>query len=196
MPAPVRVLPQDIMNALLKWRGNVVAAAGEVGMAPNSMYERIDSMGLDLKAIRAQGAKPVIPITGNKGPTGMQATTQAKPGTQKNAAQAGPIFPSTAGGRRLGAMQQATAPAAGGEAMTMPIKTAPRRHQPIRVKPDQRDLLQRAAWELQARFQAATDENLILEQFIEERFGEWLASKMDSAEITGKGAGKKRGGGA
>lgn len=78
-------------------------------------------------------------------------------------------------------MQQATAPTAGNEAAGVPIKTAPRRQQPIRVKPDQRDLLQRAAWDLQARFQAATDENLILEQFIEERFGEWLASKLDAS---------------
>lgn len=192
MPAPVKVLPQTIVNALLKWRGNVVAAAGEVGMAPNSMYERIDRMGLDLKAIRAQaGQQPVIPITGIKGVTGMPITAQTRPHTQKNALQAGPIFPDAPSGRRLGGMQQATAPAVTGSE-AVPIKTAPRRHQPIRVKPDQRDLLQRAAWELQARFQAATDENLILEQFIEERFPEWLASKMETAEAGAKPERKKR----
>lgn len=188
MAAPQKVLPQAIVNALLKWRGNVVAAAGEVGMAPNSMYERIDSMGLDLRAIRAQGAalKPVIPITGIKGVSGMPTTAQSRPAAQKNAAQAGAIFPPTAGGRRLVGMEQAAA-----AVDEVPIKTAPRRHQPIRIKPDQRDLLQRAAWDLQARFQAATDENLILEQFIEEAFPGWLAGKVQK---NGKAEGKKKGG--
>jgi hypothetical protein len=172
MPAPVKVTSQAIMNALLKWRGNVVAAAGEVGMAPNSMYERIDRMGLDLAAIRsANAAKPVTPFNAGNPVTGIKANERPSAGTQKTAPQAGTVYPRRPGKGTMGTMQ-ATAED------DVPIKTAPRRHQPLRLKPEQRDLIQSAAWQLQARWQRATDENLILEQFIDEGFAVWLEEKL------------------
>lgn len=172
MPAPVKVTSQAIMNALLKWRGNVVAAAGEVGMAPNSMYERIDRMGLDLAAIRSTSAvNPVTPINTVKHVTGNKGGTHDKVRAQESARQAGTVYPSRPRGGSMGVMQ-ATAED------DVPIKTGPRRHVPLRLKPEQRDMLQSAAWKLQAHFQAPTDENLILEQYIEEGFAEWFAAKL------------------
>jgi hypothetical protein len=171
MPAPIKVSTQAIVNALLKWRGNVVAAAGEVGMAANSMYERIEREGIDLAGFRSL-ANPVTPNTGMKPVTGFRG---AQHGAQKSARS---IFPPATDGRRLGPVSNAVT-----EPMDtdVPIKTAPRRPQPIRIKPDQRELLQRAAWELQARFRVATDENLILEQYIEEGFEAWLEAKLSGA---------------
>lgn len=198
MPAPIKIPPQAIMNALLKWRGNVVAAAGEVGMAPNSMYERIDRMGLDLAALRNSApSKPVTPITGMKPVTGIATGIAGlpgiKPSTQKSSAQAGPIFPGASKARKLGDVM---ATAVADEDTTVPIKTAPKRHQPLRLRPDLREALQRAAWQLQAHFQVATDENLILEQLVEETLAPFVQSKLEPASPTAKRKRAEKNGGA
>lgn len=176
MPVAPRVPSQAVVNALITWRGNVEAAARDLGMARNSLYERIRRMGIDLEGIRnVNPSKPVTPITKAVGVTGIDRSdrsVQPRLGAQKNASA---IFPSDSNRRRLAGMEQAAAAA---DDKAVPIKTAPRRHQPIRIKPDQRDQLQRAAWDLQSRFQAPTDESLILEQFIEEAFPGWLAGKV------------------
>jgi hypothetical protein len=194
MPAPIRIPPQAIVNALLKWRGNVVAAAGEVGMAPNSMYERIDRMGLDLAALRNSGAGPVTPITGNKGQGGdpVSGFAGGRASAQKKPAQAGPIFPAAGRERRLGGVM---ASATTDEAAEVPIKTAPKRHQPLRLRPDLREALQRAAWQLQAHFQVATDENLILEQLVEESLAPFVQSKLEPASPARRKKADKNGGG-
>lgn len=190
MGAPARVSTQEIVNALLEWQGDVANAARAVGLSRNGLYQRIERLGLDLDRFRnASRSNPAIPITRVSMVPTMPSNVsgaQRRPSAQENASA---IFPREPARRRLAAMEQATSTA---DDKTVPIKTAPRRHQPIRIKPDQRDLLQRAAWDLQSRFQAPTDESLILEQFIEEAFPGWLAGKVQK---NGK-AEKKKGSGA
>jgi hypothetical protein len=192
MPAPVKVPTQTIVNALLKWRGNVVAAAGEVGMAPNSLYERARRLGLNLAGFRSGGGGNHV--TGNNtvtGFTGMTGNAGRQAGTQKSAPQAAAIYPGAATARTLGPVQPTTQTI---EPDAAPIRSAPKRHQPIRIKPEQRDLLQQAEWELQAKFRVSTDVNLILEQFIDEKFAPWLAEKLGATSAPERRGTRRRAG--
>lgn len=175
MPAAPRISTQEIVNALLTWRGDIAATARALGMARNSLYERCRRLGLDIEGFRAQGVgNPVTPITTSSGVRGMTGIPSSARDARKTA---GAIYPSGERARKVTPVQQASN-AAAVESEAVPIKTAPKRRQPICVKPEQRDALQRAAWDLQARYQAETNENLILEQFIEEAFASWLNSKL------------------
>lgn len=184
MPAQERVSAQQIANALLEWRGNVQAAARSLGIAANSLYERIDRLGLNLEGFRnmAQG-KPVTPITGREPVSVVPGLRSDTRDAQKNRA---PIFQGSARTAKLTGVQ---ATAADDEA-AVPIKTSPRRQTPTRIKPAQRERLERAAWTLQARYQAPTDANLLLEQFIDENFEAWLASKLAAPKSRAKGSAK------
>lgn len=179
MSAPQRILTQAIVNALLEWRGDVSAAARALGLARNSLYERIKRLGLDLDGFRnVKPGNPVTPITQVIGDAGMRRPTGPEGVAQKTAPQARAIYPPGARGRRLDPVQQRTSTEAnGGEPVR--IKTAPRRPEPIRLRPDLRDRLQRGVWRLQAHFQEPTNENLILEQLVEETLDAWIRSKLE-----------------
>jgi hypothetical protein len=192
MPASPTVSTQEIVNALLTWRGDISAAARALGMARNSLYERMKRLGLDPGKFRSQGgANPVTPITMVSGMPGMPGFNgRAKDAQEKRRA----IYPSGGDRGRLGGVQQGTATA---DPEVVPIKTAPKRQEPIRLKPELRDRLQRAVWQLQARFQEPTNENLILEQLVEETLDRWLASKLEptpAARPRGKKAAGEKGG--
>jgi hypothetical protein len=198
MPAHPLVSTQDIVNALLKWRGDVSNTAVSLGMARNSLYERIKRLGLDLEAFRNQGeSNPVTPITTVPGMPGMRGVPGIKPGARHAQQNGGAIYPAATARRRLGAVQTGTQleDDAAATAAATPIRTAPRRHTPLRVSPPQREALRRAAWDLQARFQVPTDENLILEQFIDEAFGPWLQSKLEAVPGTAAKPRRRRSGG-
>jgi hypothetical protein len=52
MPAPQRVPDSRVRSAIERWRGNVTAAADELGMKPKNLRKRLDSMGIDLDVTR------------------------------------------------------------------------------------------------------------------------------------------------
>jgi len=176
MAAHAKVSAQQIANALLHWRGNVQAAAAALGLSRHGLYKRIVSLRMDLAGFR-RASKVVAPFATNIVAGTTVATTIERP--EKTS------------GHFRGAGRRPTFRAVETEAsVDLPIKTAPRRPTPLRLADPQRERLQRAAWILQARFQAATDENLILEQFIDERFEEWLSGKLKASQPRAK----KRGG--
>jgi len=182
MPAHEKVSVQEIVNSLLRWRGNLQAAASELGLNRGALYERIQRVGIDLAGFRA-ATKHVTPITGVSGMSGFDAGVVVARGASVGVARKSstPSFPGASEKRRLGAMQEPMA------VEEVPIKTAPaRRLAPLRLRPDLREGLQRAAWRLQARYQVQTDESLILEQLVEETLEAWLASKLGAAEAKPK----------
>lgn len=176
MAAQEKVSAQQIVNALLKWTGNVQAAADELGVSRNALYKRVEQLGIDLRGIRAMGSKVDTTFTTVLGMPTM------KGGANVVSKSSAAIFSARARGPKLPSMRTEAAEAA----TEIPIRTAAKRLPPTRIKPAHRELFQRAAWALQARFQAPTDESLILEQFIDERFEEWLGSKLASAKAKAK----------
>lgn len=186
MAAPVRVSAADIVSAMRDWHGDVANAARAVGLSRNGLYQRLARLGLDPDTFRQQDN--LVPTVST------MPTMSTKAGRAQQSPRAhksdGAIFRSVDGGRTLGSMN---APAVAG-VEEVPIKTAPRRHLPLRFKPDVRDRLQRAVWRLQSKFQVPTDESLILEQLIEEELEGWVLRKLGEAEPPIGGNGKKKGG--
>ena len=181
MPAKPDVPLGEIVNALIRWRGNVAAVASALGIRRKNLYERIERGHLELAGFRRIEPGKVEAMT--------RMPPMPRPAgdmTRLHVAVPKPSpAPVTLGGRRpnLAGMESRVEPA------EIPIRTAPRRESPIRVAPPQREQLQSAAWELQARYGVPTDVNLILEQFIDEEFASWLASKLqtDAAPATKRG---------
>lgn len=169
MPAPKRIPDAEVLQAIQKWRGNVEQAAHRIGIAPNNLRKRLASLAVDLPLLRThQGygmsrTKRVIPNASSQG--GSLVPTHQQ--------DARPIFPASRHRPKLVSVE--TVEAAAGE---VPIKTTRAAMRPVRVTPPQQEQLQRAAWALQARYEVPTDAGLILEQFIEEGFEAWLASKL------------------
>ena len=80
--------------------------------------------------------------------------------------------------KRIEVMQVDRATLAARAASPSPIKTRPRRPTPLRLLPAHEVLLREAKFDLAARYRVETDQNTILEQFIEEAFPAWLAVKL------------------
>jgi hypothetical protein len=190
MSARPKVTRTAIEKALREWRGNITNAALALGVARNSLYERAKKLQLDLRGFRIM--TPTNPVTPNasrnkvSGMPGNQVSgipvsgiaARARSVQKKSSA----IFPWPLDGPRLGAVQ--TMPASEDEAeaaVAVPIKTAPKRQERLRLMPDLQERLQRAVWQLQAHFQAPTNESLILEQVVEELLDVFVRSKLDAA---------------
>jgi hypothetical protein len=192
VPAPPRVSTQAIVNALLAWKGEIAQTARVLGMSRNGLYRRLERLGIDARQFRnSDPGGAVSPIT----TVPMVPTMPTNVRVNHAPPNSGANFPTAARGRRLGSVQQGTAVTVV-EPEVVPIKTAPKRQEPIRLKPELRDRLQRAVWQLQARFEEPTNENLILEQLVEETLEEWLRSKLEPAAPgrRKKAAGKNGGG--
>ncbi len=163
---------QDIVNALLRHRGNVLAAAEDLAMSRKNLYQRIGGLGLDLPAIRRTDLRRVVPLTrymGDMRPPGIgtgHETTVAETAS-------GPLLSGSVG-RNLRPMQAA----AKDEDAQGPIRAMAPRQRTIRLRPDFQDRLREAKLEFLIRFRIETDENLILDQFFEECFTPWLQAKL------------------
>jgi hypothetical protein len=183
MGAPQKVSTQDVVNALLARRGNVQAAAEDLGLTRNGLYARIESLGLDLQGFRAARPSVVSPIT--VVPT-MPSIARYSVHAPKNARdhyqafQRRPIVP---------AMDQAA------DAETeLPIRSVPQRPRPLRLKPEHQDRLRDAKLDLGARYRIETNENAILDQFFAEAFEQWLRSKLSPQELPKSRKGKAQDG--
>jgi hypothetical protein len=197
MAAPPKVSTQAIVNAMLLWRGDVSAVARCLGLSRNGLYQRIQRLGLDIAGFRnAGGGNAVIPINVDTSVSTVP-TMPTEPGRQVHAHSIPKTsranFPGGGGGRKVRTVSQGSTATAAPE--DVPIKTAPqRRLSPLRLRPDLRERLQRAAWQLQARYEVATDENLILEQLVEETLAAWVATKIERPTAVGKARATKKGG--
>lgn len=169
MPAHEKVSVQEIVNSLLRWRGNLQAVASDLGLNRGALYERIQRVGIDLAGFRVAG-KPVTPITGASGMPGFREGVQL---ARKTVA---PGFPAAAKSPNFRNVQTETSEDAA------PIQSIRMRPKPVRLQPPLQDELREAKLDLGARFRIETDETAILNQFFREAFQGWLASKLGSAE--------------
>jgi len=160
---------QRVVNALLRWRGNVKAAADELGIRRKSLYERIQRAGIDLQAIRHaspsvsefRGMPRMPPVPRDMSREGV---TRSVPKSASAPYQSTPQGPTVTG------MQQATA-----EPPFAPSHSKPRLP---RVLPRDQERLRAAKIEIIARFRIETDEQAIHDQFMAEAFDGWLEDKL------------------
>ena len=173
-----QVTAQQITNALLEWRGNVEQAAHSLGIRRNSLYERIQRLGLNLEGFRAMNRKmePVTRPSGVPRVFGQEASSSS--GRRK---ASGPARNSHSASvteedkRRKFTRMEAVG---SGDAIEAPIKAAPGRFRPPRLRPTQQDRLRDAKLDLGAHYRVETDESLILQQFFDERFEDWFSMKL------------------
>lgn len=178
----------------MRWRGNVTAAADELGIQPKNLRKRLDTLGMNLAALRrgegAGGVGAVAPLD-PRGPSRVPQPLAAPPA------------PRGGTGRKSGtglSRSEASAPilrdvsttAAATEEREAPIKGVTVKPKPLRLRPEHQDRLRNAKLDLGARYRVETDENTILDQFFEEAFEPWLRSKLDPAPAPKHG--KKTGG--
>jgi len=175
MPAPPRISTQQIVNALLKWRGNVQAAADTLGMRRKSLYERAGREGLDLDAFRSGDSGKVSPITRA---TGMPRMTRIEGTSSHNAVPYGrknarAPYSTEPVGRNLGHMRSAA------EEDAPPIRAQEARPRAPRVTPGLQSRLRQARLDLWTKYRIEYEESDILDQFGEEAFDAWIAAKLD-----------------
>ena len=132
MPARERVSLEAIKAALETWAGNVQAAAEEVGLSRNCLYERLTRAGIDIATYRPQNGQQAAP-----------------------AAPSGSPSPFTAKRRR-------------------PVR--------LRVSPRHVEQLSDARLDVLARYRVETDEQLLLDQFLDEQLAAWIRSKLGDSE--------------
>lgn len=168
MAAPLKVSTQEVVNALLARRGNVQAAAEDLGLTRNGLYDRIERLGLDLAGFRSSGVRTVSPITTVPSMRSIRAPQVHASKTARDQ------FPSAARPPIVRAMDTA--------AEELPIRAVPQRPRPLRLKPDHQDRLRDAKLDLGARYRIETNENAILDQFFDEAFEVWLESKLTPQE--------------
>jgi hypothetical protein len=175
MPAPKRIPNEVIVAALLKWR-TMTAAADVIGIHRKNLRDRVKRLppSMQDQLIRAGVYRPE---EGGVERNGVVRNVAVRNERFEGAhVSSGGIYPKPGEAPTLPSVQT-TEP----EAPSLPIKTAPQRSRPLRISDESRDALQRAAWQLQAHFDAPTNESLVLEQLIEEALPAWLTSILGAA---------------
>lgn len=195
MPAPKRITDQSIEEAVLRWRGNVTAAAEQLGIAPVNLRKRIESLGLDLAVIRAGGGSHMAGThTDVSHPTEPNESLGTVPMTPN--AGAGKYSPPTPGGifsgkgaaRKLSTVEQAVEK---DEVAGIPVRTVAARRKPARLEPSNEDRLVEFQRQIEARYGVDTDLTGLLNQFFEEVFQTWSSEKLSPAEAEKKKEPKK-----
>lgn len=178
MPTVKYATDSQVRGAILRWGGNVAAAADELGIQPKNLRKRLETLGLDLAAIRQARGHVGASGTSGPAPTGPRRVSTGRGGPvvlggaigresasgPSSSSAAAPIFRD---------MQPAT-----DEQDTSPIKTVAAQRKPLRLRSVHQERLRDAKFDLVSRFRIETDENLILEQFFEESFETWLKAKL------------------
>ena len=182
MGAPTRVLTQDIVNALLRERGNVKAAAESLGLSRKGLYKRVISLGLDLGGFRAAaGHVTPMPTVGTMGTnvcdTGTRTNSDRAP---KAKAETGGHFKGSATASRLPTVEKA-----GAVLDQIRLQARPRQQQPARLEPEQVEELQRVRLEIQARTGVEMTNSDLARQFFKQCFGPW-ADEILSAPKSGR----------
>jgi hypothetical protein len=183
--APPRRSVQEIVNALLKYEGNVSAVADEFGMRRGSLYERLERLGIDPKAFRFASSGHVSGMTGMSGNKG---TSPGVSGMTNEAA----VVRKNEGGRYTGRgeIRRLTSVTNGATAAAAQPETddAAFGGKPARLTGAQKRMLREAKFDWQARFRVEIQESGILQQFFEERFEEWIGSKLSTPAKKSKDA--------
>lgn len=185
----------EVRGAILRWRGNVTAAADELGIQPKNLRKRLETLGISLSALRSgegvMGVGRVAPLT----PSGSLGS---------DCPPEGPLAPSSGTGRKSGAglsrsrSQAATFHAVASamaerDVVEAPVRAAAGQKKPLRLLPGNQERLRDAKLDLGAKHRVETDESTILNQFFEEAFEPWLRSKLGPAKPAKAKRGEKGG---
>lgn len=170
---------QEIMAALLDWRGDVLQAARQVGISRKRLYERLAASGLDEKlgAIRSMSRDTRVSRSGAEmAPRRVTGGPKSRGVNSTNPAS-GPIVQG----------MSAAAPVA-------PFPERPRRPN-IRIRPDHVDALVEARFDLISALRQEVSEQDILERFLSEALRPWLTRQVAAArgEAPASGEGADRG---
>jgi hypothetical protein len=190
MPAAPKVSAQQIVAALTKWRGELTAAAADLGIHRNALNRRIKRLGLDVAAFR-NGAKV------------------GKVGNTLTAGTAGKVAPAVKVGATMHTMHTITgAQGEGGREHFRPknagahftsregrssvaaVSTAvaqysePRPHVKLKVPPDHVDRLTQAKYDMQALLRRDLTEDKVLEMCLDEVLEDWIAQKLAALRQT------------
>ena len=136
----------------------MAAAAEELGLARNSLYERVYALGLRLDPLRR---KPNVtshvaqPVTTERGAPGNVRTVKVSEPA---------IFPRRASAPTLAPMETAEAESAQGPRPRPGV---------IRLQPPQVDELRDAKFDYQAKHRVEASESDLLQRFFRECFPEW-----------------------
>jgi hypothetical protein len=164
-------LPDDaIIGAIQRWRGNVTAAADDLGLAPINLRKRLAGLGVDLPLLRRLKD------------TGIHGTYQNIPAPQTIPAR--PVRPMDQNGRDSrkhvagGIFPRPAARTTFAPVGTEAMMTRPKQPTPIRLTPEQIDKLRDAKFELQYHLRSEVNESAILQQFFEDGFEVWLKARL------------------
>jgi DNA-binding transcriptional LysR family regulator len=178
----------------MRWRGNVTAAADELGIQPKNLRKRLDTLGMDLAALRrGEGAEEAGTMTPRdpRGPSPVRRPPEAPSASVRATGRK-----NESGLSRSGAsapiLRDVSTTAAAMEENEAPIKGVTVKPKPLRLLPANQERLRDAKLDLGARHRVETDESTILNQFFEEKFEPWLREKLEPAAA---GKRKKNGGG-
>lgn len=163
MPALAKVSVQEIVNALLKWRGNVQAASEELGLRRNNLDERIRSLRLDIQGFR-KGGTGITPFTPVPRIPPIAGSATASPELPK---KTGSPFHAPASGARVARVSSPVA-----EFPTSSTRKTPR------ITPPHLDKLTEAKWHLQVLLRRDLTEGQILEMCLDDCLSDWLARKI------------------
>jgi len=178
MSAPETVPRERIKEVVTKWKGNLKAAAAELGLDRNYLRKRCKQLRIDLDALRHPPIEgqhpnprfslpPIVLTTGERCPPPRLVSTMTGGATKS----VGAVYASARWKPRLIGMQTAARD-------EQPIKTTRKPLAPTRLLPDQQEVLREAKFDLQARFRTDLDESAILQQFFDEEFPGWKARKL------------------
>ena len=149
--------PVQVRAAIEKWRGNVKAAAAELGIKPDNLRKRLLALGIELQIIRLGGTPQSPPETR------MPPQSQDEPGGQKS----------------VGALCSGRVLTASFGVVSSTVSDFGRRmDKPIRVQPEHGDRIRSGRRRLSAEADTDLDDTQLLAEFIEEGFEDWLKGKL------------------
>ncbi len=188
MSAPETVPRERIREVVTKWKGNLKAAAAELGLDRNYLRRRCKQLRIDLDALRYPptiegqhppplfSLPPIVLTPGERCPSPRVVSTMVWGETKS----VGAVYASVKWKPRLIGMQTAARD-------EQPIKTTRKPLAPTRLLPDQVEELREAKYDIQARFRTDLGESEILQQFFDEEFKLWKARKLAAAAAADKG---------
>jgi len=171
MPPQKRVADPKVVGAIQKWRGNVQAAAEDLGMAPVNLRKRLNALGVDLSFLRAADRYR----TG-----GTQRDMSDRIGSNKSADTPRPEKRISAGISITGA-GRSTLHAMTTTATALAEEQRAARPKPARLTPPHEERLREAKFDLQHVLRAEISETRILEWFFGDAFEGWIAGKVNPA---------------
>lgn len=183
----------EVRGAILRWRGNVTAAADELGIQPKNLRKRLETLGISLPALRSGLGSMGVGLVAPTDPSGTLRTECPPEGSGTPLAVSGRKRGAGLSRRKGGAINVRAVMTATEEQSEAPVRSAAGQKKPLRLLPSNQERLRDAKLDLGARHRVETDESTILNQFFEEAFDSWLRTKLEPTPNAKRKRGEKGG---